>query len=171
MLSLLLMRHAKSSWDDPKQEDYERPLNKRGASDAPHIAAWIVKHGLKPDLVLCSGAIRTRGTLALMLPQFTPPPEVCYEEDLYLASAGTMLDRIRKVEGTPRRVMVVGHNPGTHALALELIGAGDRKQITQLAIQFPTAGLAVIDFAIDKWRDVRPASGGLSRFVSPRTLD
>ncbi|MBA4173752.1 MAG: histidine phosphatase family protein [Hyphomicrobium sp.] len=171
MLTLLLLRHAKSSWDDPSLDDIDRPLSKRGAKTAPMMGAFIAREKLKPDLVLCSTAVRTRGTLALVLPELgQPPPDVVFEETLYLASTSDMLARVRTIEKPRKRVLVVGHNPGTHALALTLIGDGARANIAALATKFPTAGLAVLTFQSDKWSDVRPASGHLDVFVTPRGL-
>lgn len=171
MLTLLLLRHAKSSWDDPRLDDAERPLSKRGAKTAPLMGAFIAREHLKPDLVLCSTSVRTRGTLALVLPELgAPPPLVQFEDALYLASASDMLARIRGLDKSTKRALVIGHNPGTHALALTLIGDGARADIAALATKFPTAGLAVLTFATDKWSDIRPASGRLDIFTSPRRL-
>lgn len=172
MLNLLLLRHAKSAWDDPTLEDFERPLSRRGAKAAPEMGRHIADLDLKPDLVLCSGAVRTRGTLALVLPELgPPPPAITYDDGLYLAPPALILDRLHALSASPRTVLVVGHNPGLQSLALELIGTGERKAITQVAVKFPTAALAVITFAHVSWSEVRPASGRLTHYVTPRDLD
>lgn len=171
MLTLCLLRHAKSSWDDPRQDDFDRPLTKRGTRAASEMGRWLASHDMKPDLVLCSSAVRTQATLALLLRELgAPPPAVEISGALYLAPAGDMLDLVKAVKGTPGRVLVVGHNPGLHTLALSLIATGERSEIARLAMGFPTAALAVITFEISRWSDVRPASGRLDRFVSPRSL-
>ena len=170
-LTLLLLRHAKSGWDDPALEDIARPLAPRGIRAAPQMAAYIAAANLEPDLVLCSSAVRTRETLALMLPHLRKPtPAVSYEEALYLAAASEIIDRIRAIAEGPRRVMVVGHNPGLHAAAMALAGSGSRHDITALASKFPTAALAVLTFERTRWNGVRPTTGHLERFVTPRTL-
>ena len=97
-------------------------------------------------------------------------PSVMYQESLYLADAETMLDMIRAVKGQPAVVMLVGHNPGTHALALELTGSGTRSGLQTLAMQFPTAAMAHITFDVDAWRRITPAMGELVEFVLPRKL-
>lgn len=170
-LTLLLLRHAKSSWDTPDMEDFERPLAKRGIAAAPQIGRYIRREGLVPDLVLSSTSVRTRATLALALPEIgAPPPEIHYEDGLYLASAGDILERVRGIGAKARRVLVVGHNPGMHGAALTLVGDGPRKALASLAMKFPTAALAVFDFDLDRWSAVRPATGRLTHFVTPREL-
>lgn len=170
-LTLLLLRHAKSGWDDPTREDIARPIAPRGVKAAPEMATHIAALGLVPDLVLCSSATRTRQTLALMLPQWPDAaPTVRTEETLYLAAASEIIDRIRSIPDGPRRVMIVGHNPGLHAAAMALAGTGRRHDITALASKFPTAALAVLTFAHAHWSAVRPTTGHLDRFVTPRTL-
>ena len=170
-LTLLLLRHAKSSWDTPGLDDFERPLAPRGIKAAPMMGAAIVRQKLVPALILCSTSVRTRETLALMLPQLAPArPEVVYEDALYLATTSDLLERIRCLPDTRRRVMLVGHNPGMHGAALALAGHGARKDVAALAIKFPTAALAVLSFPFAHWAAVRPASGTLTRFTTPRTL-
>ena len=171
MLTLLLLRHAKSSWDDPKLEDHERPLAKRGVKDAPKVGAYIAEYELKPDYILCSDAVRTRATLTLIMPEWSgAPPETEFDEDLYLATPTTLLEAIRSVPSTARTLMVIGHNPGLHAVALELVGAGDRKLIASLAKGFPTASLAVLTFEAEDWAGVKSAGGRLRYFVSPKQI-
>lgn len=171
MLTLCLLRHAKSSWDDPRQDDFDRPLTKRGTRAASEIGAWLAANAMKPDLILCSSAVRTQATLALVLRELgAPPPPVEISEALYLAPAGDMLDRIKTVKGSPARLMVIGHNPGLHTLALSLLATGERSEIARLAMGFPTGALAVILFDVTRWSDIRPSIGRLARFVSPRSL-
>lgn len=171
MLTLLLLRHAKSSWDDLSLDDFDRPLAKRGTKAAPLIGSHLVKHALVPDLVLCSTAVRARATLTLVMNEFTDAtPTVVYNDTLYLADAQTLLERIRTIKGHPAVVMLVGHNPGLHAIALELIRSGPKTNLRTLAMQFPTAALAQISFEADSWSRVAPATGELVDFVLPRKL-
>lgn len=171
MLTLSLLRHAKSSWSDPTLDDHDRPLAKRGVKAVPDVARFIREERLRPDLVLCSGALRTRATLALLLAELGPPtPRIVYDEGLYLALPKTILSAIAQTAGEEPHVMVVGHNPGLHALALELVADGDRKTLASLAQEFPTGALAVLQFEVPSWKDVSGASGVLSHFTTPRRL-
>ena len=171
MLTLSLLRHAKSSWDDLDLDDFDRPLSKRGANAAPEMGRAMRELKLNPDLVLCSTAVRTRATVALVLLELgPPPPEVRYEDGLYLASPTSILGQIRKTAKSVRNLLVVGHNPGMHALALELTGAAKREDMAELATKFPTAALANMTFDLDSWRDVGAGLGHLVVFMTPRNL-
>ena len=176
MLTLSLLRHAKSSWDSPSLDDFDRPLAKRGQKAAPEIGAALAAMGLKPDLVLCSTALRARETLDLVLPKLaSPAPQTIYEEALYMASPSTLLERVRSVP--PRiddlavhHVMLVGHNPGLEELAPMLIGGGATDDITRMAQKFPTAAAAIIAFDVDEWPMIGPGLGRLEHFLTPRRL-
>lgn len=171
MLTLLLLRHAKSSWDDLTLDDFDRPLNKRGTKAATLIGAHLARHALIPDLVLCSPAVRTRATLTLVLAELPgEAPRVVFDPSLYLADTETLLERLRAVAPHKRTVLLVAHNPGIHALALELTGGGKREDLQALAMQFPTAALAHLSFEADNWRRIAPAGGALLEFVLPRRL-
>jgi phosphohistidine phosphatase len=171
MLTLSLLRHAKSSWADSKLEDHERPLAKRGTKAADAMGAFIAREGLRPDLVLCSGSVRTRATLALVLPEFgNPAPQVVFDDVLYMATPAALLGRVQQVKSDMRHVMLIGHNPGMHALALELTGKGNRKDVEALATKFPTCALAVLTFKARKWPDIGSGGGKLELFMSPRRL-
>jgi phosphohistidine phosphatase len=171
MLTLSLLRHAKSSWDDPEIDDHDRPLTKRGTKAAPGIAKYIKREELMPSLILCSGAVRARATLALIMAEIgCPAPEIRYEEALYLAAPETILRLVHGTDPVHTHVMVIGHNPGLYALALELLGGGDRKTVAALATEFPTAALAVLTFDATQWSDIRAATGRLEHFVTPRRL-
>jgi phosphohistidine phosphatase len=171
MLTLLLLRHAKSSWDDPSLDDFDRPLARRGEAAAPRMGAWMREHRLAPDLILCSPAVRARQTLDLVLPHLAGKPTVLHEDSLYLAAPAVLLARVRKVGADVRQAMVVGHDPGMHMLALDLAGSGEPERLKALARKFPTASLAVIRFKTRAWAKVGPAKGSLELFVSPKMLD
>src|SRR4051794_11013088 len=117
MLTLTLLRHAKSSWEEPL-DDFDRPLAPRGEKAAPEIGAALAARGLRPDLIVCSGAVRARETLGLMLERLgAPPPEVIYDDSLYMAAPGKLLKRLHAIASSfpgnvPHHVMLVGHNPG-----------------------------------------------------------
>jgi len=171
MLTLSLLRHAKSNWDDADLSDHERPLAKRGTKNATEMGRYIADNGLRPELVVSSDSVRTRATVSLMLAELAaPPPEVIYDEKLYLARPATLIERLRKMGQGRSHVMLVGHNPGLHALALSLTGNGDRKALQKMAMKFPTAALAVIAFEGDDWAEAKPGAGTLEAFVTPREL-
>jgi phosphohistidine phosphatase len=171
MLTLSLLRHAKSSWSDPALDDHDRPLAKRGVKAMPEIAKYLRREQLRPSLILCSSAVRTRATVTLLLSGLGPPaPEVVSDDTLYLAQPSTMLAVLRETSPSHPHVMLVGHNPGMHALALELVGDGDRKLIGALAMEFPTAALAVLTFPLSQWSDIKAATGRLDHFTTPRRL-
>jgi phosphohistidine phosphatase len=166
----MLLRHAKSSWDDPTLNDFDRPLAPRGEAAAPRMGAYMAEHDLAPELVLCSPAVRTRKTLDLVLPHLSGTPTVVYEEAFYLAAPAVMLARLRKVEGKVRRVLVIAHDPGMQGLAVELAGSGDPKALQAIAAKFPTAGLAVLSFNVGEWAKIRAGKGRLELFVTPKML-
>jgi phosphohistidine phosphatase len=171
MRRLMLLRHAKSDWTRPGTRDHERGLAPRGREAAPKIGAYLVRHGLAPDLVLCSTATRARETWDLVAGAFADPPPTTYEERLYEASADALLALVKETKGGAHVLMLAGHNPGLHDFAQRLIASGDIEPRQRLAEKFPTGALAVIDFAIDDWRKLHPRSGRLDRFVVPRALE
>lgn len=170
MLTLTLFRHAKSSWDTPDLDDRDRPLNERGLTAAPLMGAFLREHDLKPDLVLCSTAVRTRQTLELASSGWQPEPRTKFEGALYLAEPTSLLDRVRRTASTVRHLMLVGHNPGLQILGLELIGTGDPASIAALSRKLPTAGVVVLTFEGKSWREVAPRKGRLVHFASPKML-
>src|SRR5262245_61015808 len=170
MLTLSLMRHAKSSWDDASLQDFDRPLAKRGQSAAPRMGRFMAEHGLTPQLILCSPAVRTRQTLDLVLPHLSGGPTILYEDGFYLAAPAVLLKRLHKVEGQIRHVMIVGHDPGMQGLAVALAGDGDADMLQALAAKFPTAGLAVIGLKVRSWAKVGHGSGRLELFMTPKKL-
>jgi phosphohistidine phosphatase len=167
MLSLALLRHAKSSWDASDIDDFDRPLNDRGRAAAPLMGAAIKELNFSPELILCSSAKRTRETLELISP-FVKDAEVTFDDQLYLTSQETLYARLKAVPVGIKRVLMIGHNPGMHGLALLLTGTGDAKSIMRLEDKFPTAALAIFTFPHVAWRDLIPASGHLEAFVTPR---
>jgi phosphohistidine phosphatase len=164
MLSLMLLRHAKSSWDDPALRDFDRPLAARGRVAAERMGAYMARQDIAPELILSSSAVRTRQTLALVLPRTE------FADGLYLAAPAALLSRLRKVGAAADAVMIVGHNPGMHSLAVTLSGNGDANSLKALAAKFPTAALAVITFDVRNWSRIAPATGRLAEFMTPKRL-
>ena len=171
MGQLLLLRHAKSSWDDPQLADHARPLNGRGRQAAGAMAREMRRLGLVPDFVVVSSARRTLQTLAALEPWDTPPV-VEPLDTLYLADAEDMLDVVRGLPSTAQRVLLVGHNPGMHNLAMMLAGAHAAavdKQVQRMASGYPSGTLAEFSVAAP-WRDLREGGGRLVRFLRPADL-
>jgi phosphohistidine phosphatase len=170
MLTLSLLRHAKSSWKNPTLPDRERPLASRGVADAPVMGRAMAERGIDPELVLCSSARRTVDTLDLVLPELKVEPKVLYKDALYHASPAEMLQMLREIQPGANRVMIVGHNPELQAFALDLIGSGPKQLRDKLREKYPTAGLAVINFTAGLWSSVDVNSGSLKLFLVPREL-
>jgi phosphohistidine phosphatase len=168
MRRLYLLRHAKSSWDDPRMPDHERPLSDRGRDAAVAMAEHCDRTGIRPDLVLCSSAVRARETLAGVLPGLGTSLRVAIEDALYTFEARDLLERIRAVEDEVAAVMVVAHNPGIGVLADRL--AADGPDLERLRAKYPTAGLATIALDVDAWPEVKPGAGHLHAFVTPKDL-
>ena len=174
MRRLMLLRHSKTENDAPSGRDLDRRLDKRGRQDAAEIGSWIGRHPPFPDLVLVSHAIRAHQTWEIAweaMKDLGPEPLVELVPELYGADPAQLLQIIRaESEADPHRLMLVGHNPGMHELALALAGSGDAAGRKALADNLPTSGLAVFDFAIDDWTDVAFRRGRLVLFVSPKRL-
>jgi phosphohistidine phosphatase len=142
---LVLLRHAKSSWGDPGLDDRERPLNARGRQAGKLLAAHFAKMQ-RPDLVLCSSALRTRQTLDLVAHAWAPPAPAAIEDGLYLASAPALLARLTAVQDEVGTVLVLAHNPGLHHLAEALAAHSSRALRGRLAEKFPTGATATFRF-------------------------
>jgi phosphohistidine phosphatase len=174
MRRLMLLRHAKTENDAPSGRDQDRRLDDRGRNDAADIGRWMVQHPPFPDSVLVSPAIRAQQTWELawaVMKNLTPQPRVEPVPELYGADPAQLLRTIHAASASdPQRLLVVGHNPGMHELALALAGSGDAAGRKALADNLPTSGLAIFDFATDDWTDVSFRRGELVLFVSPKWL-
>lgn len=177
MKDLLLLRHAKSSWADPGMDDAARPLNKRGRRAAVAVGRWLDEEGLRPGLVLCSSAKRTRETLDLLHDALGARIPIHIEPGLYLADAATLLARLKRIPDDVPSVLVVGHNPGLQELVAELAdapGAAAAETRARLHRKFPTAALARFRLKIDDWKslsaDARAGTIKLLKVVTPTQL-
>src|ERR1700676_5430632 len=174
MRRLMLLRHAKTEHDAPSGRDQDRRLDKRGGADATEIGGWIGRHPPFPDLVLVSPAVRAHQTWEIAreaMKDLAPQPQIEFLPKLYGADPTQLLQTIRMASvSDPRRLLVVGHNPGMHELALTLTGSGDAAAKKALEDNLPTAGLAIFDFATDDWNDVAFRRGKLVLFTSPKLL-
>ena len=178
MRRLMLLRHAKTENDAPAGQDQDRRLDDRGRLDAAAIGGWIGRHPPLPDTVLVSTAVRTQQTWEIVRAAMrdaaqdpAPAPQAEFIAELYGADPGQLLQIIRMAEAAdPRQLMVIGHNPGMHELALALAGSGDAAAKKALEDNLPTTGLAILDFAIEDWNEVAFRRGTLVRFTSPKLL-
>jgi phosphohistidine phosphatase len=166
--TLYLLRHAKSSWSDPTLPDRERPLAPRGRRDAKRVAEHLVRLAIVPELVLCSSARRAHETLGRLRAALGDTTSVLLEAKLYAASADQLLDRLRAVPDAVASVLVIGHNPGLHDLALLLASAG--ADLERLEAKFPTAALATLALPKATWSQLSPADAVLDAFVVPKQL-
>jgi phosphohistidine phosphatase len=164
MKRVYLLRHAKSSWKHRELADHDRPLAGRGKRAARAIAKHMRAHELEPELVLCSSARRARETLERIKPALGQAP-VRVEGELYGASARELLARLRRLPDAVGSVLVIGHNPAIHELALELAGPAP-----ELAGKFPTAALATLAFDGSAWGELGPGAAELVELTRPREL-
>jgi phosphohistidine phosphatase len=163
---LFVLRHAKSSWDNPGLEDHERPLAPRGQRSCAVMADYLRANAIKPELVLCSSSRRTRETLAGV----APAGEHVIEPELYSASAEEVLDRVRRVPDDLSSVMVIGHNPTVQMLVLRLARReGDGAARSAVERKFPTGALATLTFECG-WRELGAGSAHLAEFLTPKGL-
>lgn len=167
---LLLLRHAKSSWDEPGLADIDRPLNGRGRKDAFRMGQTMAERGLVPDLVLCSPAVRTCETLALVEEGLGRTLASRIEASIYLAEPRALLALVRAQPSSLSRVMLVGHDPGLPGLALSLAKGATGPLIERVTKKFPTAGLAVLSTNLDSWQALRPGACQLIAFLAPKEL-
>jgi phosphohistidine phosphatase len=165
---LYLLRHAKSSWDEPSLADRDRPLAPRGRKAASALAHHIKKEKIAPALVLSSPARRAVDTLELVAPALGPQAQTQIEEALYGAGVEDLLRRLRNIPPAIPSVMVVGHNPTLQELALRLAGSG--KDLERLKERFPTGALATLSVP-GTWEDLGTGEAQLVDLVFPRDLE
>ncbi len=171
MHQLLLLRHAKSSWDDSALPDRDRPLNQRGRRSAIAMRHAMREFGLIPDLVLVSTARRTIETMSALEP-WDDTPLIEPMDDLYLAGETRLLAILQAVAETVRSVLLIGHNPGLHGLAVRLADplASAANPLDLVREGFPTGALA--EFTVTgPWSRLGAGGGRLMRFLTPRMLD
>ncbi len=160
-MHLYLLRHAKSSWDDPHLSDFERPLNERGRKAAPLMGRVIKEREIRIDKILCSPATRTKETLTLLAEaaELKTSPE--FVDGIYEASVGELRKILRKQKNRYTSILMIGHNPGMESLQEDLTGEWER---------FPTACLACVSLDIDDWHDLDPGCGKLEFVLRPKSL-
>ncbi len=170
MRRLILFRHAKADLPAGETGDHDRALAPRGRRAAGPMGAWLAGRGFRPDLVLCSTALRARATWEIAGKAFSPAPREQFEQGIYGASPGTLLDLAKRAPTTVQTLMIVGHNPGLEQFVKLLATKGDPEARRAIREKFPTAAIAVLDFPADDWASLAPGAGRLDRFVTPRAL-
>jgi phosphohistidine phosphatase len=160
-LRLVLMRHAKSGWDDPLLEDHARVLNGRGRRSAEALGVWLRANNIKPDQMLISSSQRTRETCERLKLE----AETTVLEELYLASPAVMLGVLKRATG--QCVLLLAHNPGIAMLAHALVAAPPEHPRFG---DYPTGATLIVDFEIENWRDLKPGTGRVADFITPREI-
>lgn len=158
MKTLYILRHAKSSWDNPNLSDFERPLNERGFKDAPFMGKTMLRNGFQPDLILSSPAERARQTAMVVKKAGQLKAQIQYDERIYEASPLRLLEIVSGLGNEIESVMLVGHNPGFEGLV---------KILTGEVQSMPTAALAVVDSEIESWSGISPGNCRLRRMIRP----
>lgn len=167
---MFLLRHLKSSRDDPGLDDFDRPLAERGRHDGLAMGLYLARSHIRPGRALVSTSLRTRATWDLISAALEGVP-VDFEEDVYLASKGTLLHRLRDLPDELASVMIIGHNPGLEHLAAFLAaGHGEALAVRRMSEKFPTGALAELSFLGAGWRALEGGACRLESFIRPRGL-
>lgn len=161
MKTLFIMRHAKSSWDNPDWSDFERPLNKRGLETAPFMGKVMNKNNFTPQIIVSSSAMRAKQTANLVRKSAGFNAEIFFDERIYEASPQRLLEVISNIEDEYDSAMIVGHNPGFENLVRVLTGKIE---------PMPTAALAVIDLEINAWKEINAETGNLRKLIRPKEV-
>jgi phosphohistidine phosphatase len=171
MKRLTVLRHAKSSWDDPNLDDFNRPLNDRGWKAARRMGRELSLRGMRFDLVLASAAARVRETIDGVQENYDFDAPIRFEPRIYEATEVDLLSLIRALPETVSAPLLVGHNPSLERLIAELTHDDDRGLRERVAAKFPTAALAVVELPAERWADVTPGSGKIVELILPKDLD
>ena len=163
MKTVFLVRHAKSSWDQPLLDDFDRPLNERGKVDAPKMGQLLNRKKIKPDILYSSPALRALTTAKLMSVELGyPEHKIKTDRHLYHADEENLFDFLRTISDDYDEVMLFGHNPGMTEFANELLSEG--------IVNIPTAGIVTGLLQIESWKDTKPGCGTMRSFDSPKML-
>jgi len=162
MKTLLILRHAKSSWSEPGLSDHDRPLNQRGLRDAPRMGQFVQQARLIPDWILCSSANRARATAERVIAEMDFAGQIHFSTDLYLAEPEVWVESLQLLDNQANRVMIVGHNPGLESLVFRLTGHDE---------SFPTAALAHVELPVNEWAELSLTTRGeLTALWRPKSL-
>jgi phosphohistidine phosphatase len=171
MKRLTVLRHAKSSWDDPNLDDLNRPLNERGWKAARRMGREMKRRDLRFDLVLASTAARVRETIDGVQENYDFAAPILFEPRMYGATEHELLSLLRALSETVHSPLLIGHNPGLERLIAGLTHDDDRGLRRRIAGKYPTAALAVVELPAQHWADVTPASGEIVELILPKELD
>ena len=171
MKTLTLLRHAKSSWHDPVERDFDRPLNGRGRRAAHRMGQYLKDEALAFDQVVASPALRVQQTVVGVEDGYGVPLKPAYDRRIYMASASSLLDLVHGLDDRHAKVLMVGHNPGLEDLVLMLVPQNATGLRDEVEVKYPTATLAELRFDTDHWAGIDAGTGTLVRFMRPRELD
>lgn len=171
MKRLTLLRHAKSSWDDPVTRDFDRPLNAKGHRASRTVGQEMRRLALSFDAVVASPAARVVETLEEVAHGFGAPLTPRFDERIYLASLEALLDLVHTTDDSVASLLLVGHSPGLERLALHLAGVKDKAMRKSVEVKYPTGALVELSLPVDRWQDVNNGEGTMTRFIRPRDLD
>lgn len=161
MKRLLLVRHAKSSWKKTGLADRDRPLNRRGKRDAPLLGERLAAKGLAPERIISSPARRAQRTAEALAEALDyPAEEIEWEDEIYEAGVGILLELVRCLNDADQTVLLVGHNPGFTELCNQLTGAA--------LVNLPTCAAALLEFPLRHWSQVAPGGGALVWLDTPK---
>lgn len=166
---LILVRHAKSAWDDASLADHDRPLALRGAKALPRLRGHLAQTTNPPELVLCSTSRRTVDTFEGIQAALSKDTRIETERTFYDASADTLLDRLQRVDSDIDCAMVIGHNPAVQELAMLLVGVGDHDMRARLRAKLPTGAAVTLSFE-GAWGDLGAGMSRLDDLFVPRPM-
>jgi phosphohistidine phosphatase len=169
MPTLYLLRHANAAFGGPELTDHDRALNQAGERAALLVGQYLAQLLVRLDLVLCSSALRTRQTWQLVASCLRQPPDAQVEKTLYLCGPRALQQYIRRLPDEAGSAMIVGHNPDVHQAALFYSGSGDGDLLARLQLDYPPAGLAVLQFE-RPWAELRRHTGRLQCYAAPSDL-
>lgn len=164
MRTLYILRHAQAA-TPPGVSDRDRPLDETGRREARMVAGRLLQAGRRPDIVLCSPALRTRQTLAPHL-ELLPDLNVAYAEDIYLATVGALYEIIKTIDDQYESALLVGHNPAMHGIVQFLVGQGEPALLARVAAGYKTGWLSVIHCPGEKWQQVMPGENRLEDLLT-----
>tara|TARA_Y100000590_G_scaffold220753_1_gene249830 strand:- start:1392 stop:1904 length:513 start_codon:yes stop_codon:yes gene_type:complete len=170
MKTIFLLRHAKSSWDNTKLEDFDRPLATRGIKSCKKIGKFFKKKKLVPDIVYCSTAVRAKQTWDLINRIVEKKKNIIYEDQLYMANSSIFMNFVKKTNDNFKTLMIVSHNPGIENFAIELIKNKESDFYKDINLKYPTGGIAIINFKLKHWSKMNYETGDIYEFIKPREL-
>lgn len=162
MKKLYLLRHAQSG-SKQALDDHSRTINAQGKQECKAMNAYIIQNNIKPEIILCSDAVRTQETGQAVF-QGNNDIKITANKKLYQATPGEILKEIAKIDDSVGSVMIIAHNPGIGQLAKLLAGSGDMEIIKRIGTEYPTCGLTELSFNVERWKKIDPGSGVLERF-------